>query len=485
MKQLTRLAGRIFGTPLLIQPQKLEVILKVLGPRIGLSAMPMDDMPDDMPDDPMKHRQVPGGIAVIDIFGPLVKRASGEFLSGGPTTYAEIEGQFLAALDSDVIQGILLNIDSPGGEVGGAYELADLIFSERDRKPCFAVANDDAFSAGYLLASSAERVYVSNSGGVGSIGTLALHIDQSGYDEKLGAKYTYITAGERKADLNPHEPISNEAYVWLKAEIDRLNDIFVSTIVRNRRLTPSAIRAQQAMPFFGPNAVAEGLADETGSFMDALAALSDRIATKAAMSSVVASATAVKSVVMEVPMSKATKPQAEAEVAKPVAEEQPAEVVQAAVEAEGAAEALPEPAASAIDVSAAPASIETASSATIEQIREAVAAETWAQADALVELCQLAGDPGVRLLPEFIRERVGAEIARKRLLAEKVASCGPEISSRAGMGEGDAAEQYKTLAEQRAKDKGIPFHQAYEQVVRENPAIYQQYLATRQAIQPK
>ncbi|WP_196302053.1 S49 family peptidase, partial [Ralstonia solanacearum] len=44
-------------------------------------------------------------------------------------------------------------------------------------KPVWAVANDMAFSAAYALASAASRLFVSRTGGVGSIGVIAMHVD--------------------------------------------------------------------------------------------------------------------------------------------------------------------------------------------------------------------------------------------------------------------------------------------------------------------
>lgn len=61
-----------------------------------------------------------------------------------------------------------------------------------------AIANDDAYSAAYAIASSAEKVLVTRTSGVGSIGVIASHIDQSGFDEKQGIKYTTVFAGKKK-----------------------------------------------------------------------------------------------------------------------------------------------------------------------------------------------------------------------------------------------------------------------------------------------
>ena len=80
-------------------------------------------------------------------------------------------------------------------------------------------------------------------------------------------------AGDRKNDLNPHEPISSEAHAFLKAEVNRIYGLFVETVARHRGIEVSAVRDTEAGLFFGQAAVAMGLADAVGTFDDALAQL--------------------------------------------------------------------------------------------------------------------------------------------------------------------------------------------------------------------
>ncbi len=267
MTVLPHLAARLFGVPLAIHRPKLDVILSVLGARIGLTDMvvPADYAPTTRPLSPAT-----GKVAVIPIHGTLVRRTSGLEAVSGLASYTSIAAQLDAALASPEVAAILLDVDSPGGESGGVFDLADRIRAGVQVKPVWAVANDMAFSAAYALASAASRVFVARTGGVGSIGVIAMHIDQSVKDAKDGVRYTAVFAGERKNDLNPHEPISDEAHAILKAEVDRVYDLFVETVARHRGLDADAVRATEAGLFFGPDAVAAGLADAVGGFDDAL-----------------------------------------------------------------------------------------------------------------------------------------------------------------------------------------------------------------------
>jgi signal peptide peptidase SppA len=216
-------------------------------------------------------------IAVVPVLGPMVKR--GSFLDAlfGFGNYEDVQARFDSALNDPSVDAILLEIDSPGGEAAGAFDLADRIFAARGSKPVWAMANDSAFSAAYAIGSAADKLFLTRTGGVGSIGVLAAHVDQSGYDEKQGVKVTTLFAGSRKNDFNAHEPLSEDAAGFLQVEVNRLYGLFVDTVSRNRSLSSDAIRATEAGLFFGEDAVKAGLADGVGTFESTLQALASTL----------------------------------------------------------------------------------------------------------------------------------------------------------------------------------------------------------------
>ncbi|NDC76244.1 S49 family peptidase, partial [bacterium] len=223
---MTYLASRLFGTPLLIHRPKLDVILSVVGQRIGMADVPAMPMMDMAAFQRPPSAVAPEGIAVIPIHGSLVKRSLGMEAASGLTSYGEIATMLDAALADPQVSGILLDIDSPGGEASSSFELARRVREVAAQKPVWAVANDAAYSAAYAIAASAQRLFVTETGGVGSIGVIALHVDQSVKDAKDGYHYTAITAGTHKNDYSPHEPLSDAAKTELQGEVDRLYAIF-------------------------------------------------------------------------------------------------------------------------------------------------------------------------------------------------------------------------------------------------------------------
>ena len=265
---LVHLASRLYGTPLLIARSKLDVILAVLGPRIGLAEMAA---PLAQPLPRAAAATPSSAIALLPIHGTLVRRAMGLDALSGLTSYTDIAEQLDSALANPQVKGILLDLDSPGGEAGGVFELAARIRAANAIKPVWAHANDTAFSATYALAAAASRVTLSQTAGVGSIGVIALHVDQSIKDARDGLAYNAIFAGHHKNDFSPHAPLSPQAAASLQAEVDRLYALFVDQVAQMRDLSPEAVRATEAGLYFGEAAVDSGLADAVSSF-DAITA---------------------------------------------------------------------------------------------------------------------------------------------------------------------------------------------------------------------
>ncbi|WKB50865.1 S49 family peptidase [Eleftheria terrae] len=255
---LPYLASRLYGTPLLITRSKLDVILAVLGSRLGWSsaeAYPALPVPRTAASPPAP------GIALIPIHGTLVRRSMGLEAASGLTSYAEIGARLDAALADPEVKGILLDVDSPGGEAGGVFELAQRIRTASRSKPVWAHANDAAYSAAYAIAAAASRLTLSQTAGVGSIGVIALHVDQSAKDLQDGLAYRAVYAGHHKNDFSPHAPLTPEAASALQTEVDRLYGIFVGSVAQMRGLSEDAVQATEARLLFGHAAVDAGLAD--------------------------------------------------------------------------------------------------------------------------------------------------------------------------------------------------------------------------------
>jgi signal peptide peptidase SppA len=277
MTNLSHIASRVFNTPLMIDSKKLAAILAVLAPRLGIDPPAVDAALLAEQRSRRPYAVTDAGVAVIEVSGSLVNRASGMEAQSGLTSYEQLGNEILEAATDPQVRGVLLRLDSYGGEANGAWDVASLIEEATRVKPVWAAVDDWALSAGYLLASAADRIWVTRTGGVGSVGIIAMHLDQSGWDAANGLRYTTIFAGDRKNDFNPHEPLSEGARSVLVAEVDRLYGMFVDAVARRRSLSAAAVRATQAGILYGEDSVAQGFADLVGTFRDALAAMTDSL----------------------------------------------------------------------------------------------------------------------------------------------------------------------------------------------------------------
>jgi len=275
MTHLPHIASRVFNTPLMIDSKKLAAILAVLAPRLGLEPPAVDAALFTEQRSRKPYAVTDDGVAVIEVSGSLVNRASGMDAQSGLTSYEQLGNEILEAATDPQVRGILLRFDSYGGEANGAWDVASLIEEAARVKPVWASVDDWALSAGYLLASATDRIWVTRTGGVGSVGIIAMHLDQSGWDAANGLRYTTIFAGDRKNDFNPHEPLSEGARGVLVGEVDRLYGMFVDAVARRRSLSAAAVRSTEAGIFYGEDSVARGLADRVGTFREALAAMTE------------------------------------------------------------------------------------------------------------------------------------------------------------------------------------------------------------------
>lgn len=262
---LARLAGR----PLALAPRALDGLLA--------TAFAPDWRPAAVL--PSGYVLKDAGIAVVPVLGPLVTR--GDWLTAllGATDYAEIGSTVEAAFADPSARAVLLELDSPGGEVGGLFDLVDRLATLRDaaQKPLWAVASESALSAAYAIASVAERLYLSRTAEIGSVGVVAIHVDESAADAMAGQKWTLIYAGARKVDGNAHEPLSGAAFAEIQADVDALHAELVALVARNRKLAPDAVRATEAAIYRGKRGIEAGFADRLGTLDQALADLSQSL----------------------------------------------------------------------------------------------------------------------------------------------------------------------------------------------------------------
>lgn len=219
------------------------------------------------------QRRNTGAVARIRIEGPIEQKASIWTLLFGGAALDMIAAEFDSALKDPDVKGILLEVDSPGGTVYGVPELARTIRAARGSKPIVAIANAEAASAAYYLASQADEVVVTPSGQVGSIGVVYLHTDLTGMAEKQGVAFRIFRSQERKADVNPYESLSEEAAADIQAKVDAYDQMFVQDVAKGRGVSVEKVRADYGAGrmFLAKDALKAGLVDRVETIDDTAA----------------------------------------------------------------------------------------------------------------------------------------------------------------------------------------------------------------------
>jgi len=179
----------------------------------------------------------------------------------------------MAAIIDDNVEGILLDIDSPGGQVDGTQALADLIYSARGQKPIIANIDGTAASAAYWIASAADEIFMNETGLVGSIGVYMVHTDYTAQEDGNGIKRTVIRSGPLKAvgEL----PLDEPGTAHLNDIVNDLFDVFVASVARNRGIDEKIVREKMAHGgvAVGRQALSGGYIDSIGERGDALSAV--------------------------------------------------------------------------------------------------------------------------------------------------------------------------------------------------------------------
>ena len=259
MNKLPHVAGLLFNKPLLITPDYAETLSVVLSERMGFSAEGMSIKSEAKE---KRNTQLAGrGTFVLPAVGSMTHRATGMDAMSGMTSYNQLQAQLAEAFDNPDVKSIMLDFDSPGGMVSGCFDLRDFLMEHRGKKPVYALAQDSMYSAAYLLGSTADKVFTTQTGGVGSIGVVAMHVDQSKKNEMAGVKPTFIYAGDYKVAGNPHEKLEGEALAYMQESVNESYEMFINAVASARNMDAQAVRDTQARTYRGGKAVKVGLSD--------------------------------------------------------------------------------------------------------------------------------------------------------------------------------------------------------------------------------
>ena len=218
------------------------------------------------------------GIATIPVDGPLFRRADMFSKISGATDLETLALDLTTAKLEPTVRGILLHINSPGGEVDGVHELAAMIRAAAAVKPVEAYIAGTGASAAYWLASAAEKITLDATAWAGNIGVIAFipKTDGPGADGEREYVRFVATRSPRKRP----DPVAVDGAEQIQGVIDQVADVFIADAARYRGMSEDELVAagDDGWVRIGQAAVEHGLADAVGSYESTLAALAARAA---------------------------------------------------------------------------------------------------------------------------------------------------------------------------------------------------------------
>ncbi|ECR8517231.1 hypothetical protein F2D99_14220 [Salmonella enterica] len=172
-RNLPHIISQATSAPLLLEPAYARVFFCALGRESGINSLHIPGNNESLDQSDMalvtgnfmatgkpqaRFYQVVNGIAVLPVTGTLVHKLGGMRPFSGMTGYDGITARLQQAVSDPEVKGILLDIDSPGGQAAGAFDCADMIYRMREHKPVWALANETACSAASATVAAGATI---------------------------------------------------------------------------------------------------------------------------------------------------------------------------------------------------------------------------------------------------------------------------------------------------------------------------------------
>ncbi len=208
-----------------------------------------------------------GSVAVVPVTGPIFRYANLLTQVSGATSIEALATDFATAVADPSVSAIVLEIDSPGGQVAGVSEFADQVRQANAVKPVVAYVSDLGASAAYWIAAAAGQVIARDTARLGSIGVVLRTL--------TGAKANELKFISSQSPRKHAAPDSDLGRDQLQTEVDALAEVFIGAVAAYRGVSTDTVKSRfgQGGTFVGQAAVDAGLADALGSLESVIARL--------------------------------------------------------------------------------------------------------------------------------------------------------------------------------------------------------------------
>jgi protease IV len=201
-------------------------------------------------------------IAVLPIDGVIAPY--GELMESDLITNPHFVRTYLEAIEEDIlIEGVLVEINSPGGTPVAAETIADLV--AESSLPTVGLIGDLGASGGYMVAAATDYLIASPMSLVGSIGVTMSYLENTKQNEEEGLTFVELTSGDYKEAGNPNRPLSEEERARFERDLDIVHEAFVSKVAAYRDLPVEEVQGlADGSGYTGKDALDKKLVDALG-----------------------------------------------------------------------------------------------------------------------------------------------------------------------------------------------------------------------------
>lgn len=210
-------------------------------------------------------------IAIVNLDGPIMD-VGPQGIFGG-YDHNQLLLQLEQAFTDDFVEGVILQVNSPGGGVHETAEIHRLIVEHQEEyeKPLYVSMGGMAASGGYYVAAPADKIFAEATTLTGSIGVIMESLNYASLAEEYGIKFNTIKSGKHKDIMSPSRDMTAEEREIMQSMIDEMYDEFVRVIVDGRHLDEKTVREiGDGRIYTGKQAQEVALVDEIGSLDDTI-----------------------------------------------------------------------------------------------------------------------------------------------------------------------------------------------------------------------
>jgi protease-4 len=211
-------------------------------------------------------------IAIVHIDGAIIDgdSKSGGIMGGeGEVGSRTLRNALEDVLDEDMVKGVVIRIDSPGGSAVASEIIWQGIRRVAAKKPVWVSVGSMAASGGYYCAVAGDKIYVNPSSIVGSIGVVGGKISMQGLYDLLKVHVVGRGRGPRAGMFASSQPWTPADKDLVKGKMTQTYGLFTKRVTAGRKDIDLSSTAEGRV-FTGDKAIGMKMADAIGGLDDCI-----------------------------------------------------------------------------------------------------------------------------------------------------------------------------------------------------------------------